>query len=305
MKRKIILAGGSGFIGQTLSALLLANGYEVVVLTRSPSRQEGGVHYLQWDGLTIGEWVKFLDGAKALVNLTGRSVNCRHTPKKRREIVDSRVNSVSVLGEAVARCARPPETFLQAGGIAIYGDTGDRWADENAPHGHDFLAEVCKLWEGAFAEVHALGMRKSVFRIAPALSANGGFLKPLGKLTRWFLGGHVGTGRQYISWIHLADLCRMFLCAIERDGVAGVFNATSPNPATNADFMRELRRALHRPWSPPVPNWVLPIGSRLMQTETSLALTSCRAMPKHFLDSSFEFEFPDLKRALAKIYSNQ
>jgi uncharacterized protein len=260
---------------------------------------------VQWNGPTLGDWAEFLEGTRAVVNLTGRSVNCRHTPENRRAIVDSRVNSVRALGEAVVRCTEPPECFVQAGGIAIYGNTGDRWADENTPQGNDFLAEVCKLWESAFEEVSATGMRKSVLRIAPALAAGGGFLKPLGRLTRWFLGGQVGNGRQFISWIHLTDLCRMFICAIERNDLAGIFNAASPNPATNGEFMRELRRALHRPWSPPVPRWALPFGSRLLQTEGSLALTSCRAAPKHFLDSGFEFEFPELRQALASIYRGQ
>src|SRR5207249_3257714 len=125
----------------------------------------------------------------------------------------------------------------------------------NASHGHDFPARVCELWEGAFNEIEAPGMRKSVLRIAVVLGPNGGFLKVLGKLTRLFLGGHVGRGRQFVSWIHIADLSRMFLAAIERDEIAGIFNATSLNPVTNAELMRELRRALHRPWSPPVPVW--------------------------------------------------
>jgi uncharacterized protein len=302
MNNRIILAGGSGFIGQSLSPLLLAKGYKVSVLTRSPSHQRGAVNYVQWNGNTVGDWTKLLEGAQAVVNLTGRSVNCRHTPKNRREIVDSRVNSVRVLGDAVARCAEPPECFVQAGGVAIYGDTGERWADENAPQGNDFLAEVCKLWERAFDEVPGAAMRKALLRIAPALGADGGFLKPLARLTRWFLGGKVGTGRQFISWVHLTDLCHMFICAIERSDIVGIFNATSPHPVTNAEFMRELRWALHRPWSPPVPSWVLPLGSWLLQTEASLALTGCRAAPRHFLDIGFEFEFPELRPALANIY---
>jgi uncharacterized protein (TIGR01777 family) len=305
MKTRIILAGGSGFIGQSLAPLLLAKDDDVVVLTRSPSHQEGAIRHVQWDGKTLGDWARLLDGARAVVNLTGKNINCRHTPENRREIVDSRVNSLRVLGEAIARCTQPPEAFVQAGGVGIYGDAGDRWCDEHAPHGTDFLARVCELWEDAFAAVNALGMRKAVLRIAPALGSNGGFLNLLGKLTRCFLGGHVGNGRQFISWIHIADLCRMFLWAIERDEIAGGFNATGPNPVTNAEFMRELRCALHRPWSPPVPKWALPIGSWLMGTEATLALTSCRAAPKHFLDSSFKFEFPELRQALTNIYPNK
>jgi uncharacterized protein len=305
MKNKIVLAGGTGLIGRSLCRLLLAKGYTVTVLTRSPSHQQEAVNYTQWDGHSLGDWAKLLEGAKAVVNLAGRNINCRHTPKNRREIIDSRLNSVRVLGAAAAHCAEPPECFVQAGGISIYGDTREQSADENAPHGSDFLAEVCKLWESAFADISAAGMRKSVFRIAPALAAYGGFLKPLAQLTRWFLGGHVGTGRQFVSWIHIGDLCRMFISAIERNDLAGIFNATSPNAVTNAVFMRELRRVLRRPWSPPVPKSALPLGSWLLQTEASLALTSCRAIPRHFLESGFEFEFPELREALANIYRHR
>ena len=302
MKNQIILAGGSGFIGQSLAPLLGANGYEVAVLTRSSSHHKGAVRYVQWNGKTIGEWSRLLEEAKAVVNLTGRSINCRHTPANRREIIDSRVDSVRVLGQAVAGCRQPPRAFVQVSGIGIYGDTGDLWCDENAPHGDDFLADVCKRWEGAFDDVTASGMRKSILRIAPVLGPNGGFLKPLARLTRWFAGGQVGHGRQFVSWVHIIDLATMFVCAIERNDIVGIFNATSPNPVRNADFMSELRRILHRPWTPPVPKWALPVGSWLMGTEASLALTSCRAVPKHFADSGFKFEFPELRPALANIY---
>jgi uncharacterized protein (TIGR01777 family) len=302
MKDQIILAGGSGFIGQSLASPLVAKGYDVVVLTRSPSHQNGAVRYVQWDGKTTGEWMQFVDGARAVVNLTGKSINCRHTPENRREIIDSRIDSVRVLGQAIARCQQPPDAFVQASGIGIYGDAGDRSCDENAPQGDDFLAQVCKLWERAFDDVPASGMRKTILRIAPALAANGGFLKPLALLTRGFLGGHVGSGNQFVSWIHTTDLIGMFLCAIEGADIAGVLNATSPNPVTNSEFMRELRRALHRPWSPPVPKWALSVGSWLLRTEATLALTSCRAIPKHFSDRGFQFEFPELQQALTNIY---
>ena len=302
MKNQIILAGGSGFIGQSLAPILEAKGYEVVVLTRSPSRHEGAVNYVQWNGKTMGDWSRLLEEAKAVVNLTGRSINCRHTPANRREIIDFRVDSVRVLGQAVAGCRQPPRAFVQVSGIGIYGDTGDLWCDENTPPGDDFLADVCKLWEGAFDDVTASGMRKSILRIAPVLGPSGGFLKPLARLTRWFAGGQVGRGRQFVSWIHITDLAAMFVCAIERNDIVGIFNATSPNPVRNADFMGELRQALHRPWSPPVPKWALPVGSWLMGTEASLALTSCRAVPKYFIDSGFKFEFPELRPALANIY---
>ena len=302
MKSRIILAGGTGFIGQQLSAFLLAHNYEIVVLTRSPSEQRGNVRYANWDGNTVGEWAELLDGAASVINLAGRGINCRHTPEHRREILESRVQSVRVLSESIARCTQPPQSFIQAGAVGIYGDANDRWCDESAPKGSDFVAQVCRQWEEAFDAVSAPGMRKVLLRLGIVLGPNGGFLKVLSRLTRCFLGGQIGNGRQYISWIHITDLARMLLCAVEREQFAGVFNATSPAPVTNAEFMRELRRALHRPWSPPVPEWAARLGSWVLGTEPSLAFISQRCVPRHFLEKDFSFEFQELRPALANIF---
>lgn len=302
MKERVVLAGGSGFLGRSLAETLVSAGYDVIVLSRGPSAGTGPVRSIQWDGRTLGDWVGFLDGAKAVVNLTGKSVNCRYTAANRREIIASRVESVRVLGEAIGKCRKAPEAFVQAGSLAIYGDAGDRWCDEQSVHGNDWSVEVCRQWEQALDRIHFPGMRKSVFRIGFALGRHGGALQLLARLTRWFLGGAVGSGGQYISWIHIDDLNRMFLWAIERQKICGIFNATSPKPVTNADFMRELRRVLHRPWSPPVPAWAAHVGSWLMRTEASLALTGRRCTPKHFLEEGFSFEFSELRAALENLY---
>jgi uncharacterized protein (TIGR01777 family) len=302
MKPRVVLAGGSGFLGQALAKALVGKGYQVVVLTRGAHREGTAIRYLHWDGETLGDWSQSVEGAKALVNFTGRSVNCRHTPEHRREIMESRVNSVRVLGEAVSRCTQPPEVWVQAGSLAIYGDPDDLWCDEDAPHADGFSEDVCKRWEGEFEKIQTPGVRKVVMRIGIVLDANSGALPVLARLTRFFLGGRVGHGRQYVSWIHVADLIRMFVDAIERPEISGVFNVTGPNPVTNAVFMRELRRVLHRPWSPPVPAWATRIGAFFMRTEPSLALTGRRCRPKRFLENGFQFEFPELRGALADLY---
>ena len=302
MKPRIVLAGGSGFIGQSLSPFLLSKNYELIVLTRAESDHRGAVRNVHWDGKTLDDWLEFVNGAFAVVNLTGRSINCRHTPENRREIIDSRVNSVRVLGQAIARCAQPPKAFVQIAGVGIYGDKGKRICDETASPGDDFVTKVCEKWEAAFDSVDAPNTRKVLLRLGVVLGPNGGFLGLLGRLTRWFLGGQVGNGRQYISWIHITDLSRMVSASIENWELTGVFNATSPNPVTNAELMRELRRALHRPWSPPVPEFAVRIGSWLMGTEASLALVSQRCVPKRFLEKHFAFEFPEQREALANIF---
>jgi uncharacterized protein len=305
MKPRIILAGGSGFIGQSLSPFLLSKNYEVIVFSRAESDHRGDVPKAHWDGKTLGNWLEFVNGAFAVVNLTGRSINCRHTPEHRREIIDSRVDSVRILGEAISRCAQPPKVFVQLAGVGIYGDKGERICDETTVPGDDFVSEVCKKWEAAFDSVDSPNTRRVLLRLGVVLGRSGGFLQVLAKLTRWFLGGQVGKGGQYISWIHITDLSRMILQAIEQEQLTGVFNATAPNPVTNAELMRELRRALHRPWSPQVPEFAARIGSWLMGTEASLALVSQRCVPKRFLERNFEFEFPNLPEAVANIYPNK
>jgi hypothetical protein len=305
MKPRIVLAGGSGFIGQSLSPPLVSKNYEIVVLTRGKSNHHGRIREAHWDGKKLGEWTQFVNGALGLVNLTGRSINTRHTPEHRRVIIDSRVDSVRILGEAIGRCMQPPKVFVQLAGVGIYGDKGERICDETTAPGDDFVSEVCKKWETAFDSVDSPNTRKVLLRLGVVLGRNSGLLHVLSRLTRGLLGGQVGEGRQYISWIHIADLSRMILQAIDQEQFTGVFNATAPNPVTNAELMRALRRALHRPWSPPVPEFAARIGSWLMGTEASLALVSQRCVPKRFLEKNFEFEFPNLREALANIYPNK
>jgi uncharacterized protein len=304
MKSKIILAGGSGFIGRALAPVLTARGYDVVVLSRSAARTIDGVTHLQWDGKTVGSWAHALEGAHAIVNLAGKNIDCRHTAQNRAEIIRSRVDSVRVLGDALRGCATPPEVFVQASATGFYGDTGDRAVDENAPSGGDFMAEVCRQWEGASDALELPGTRKVVLRIGFVLGRSGGALAVLDRLTRLFLGSAVGNGRQFISWIHIADLCRVVVAAIENPEFAGVFNATAPAPVTNSEFMRELRRVLHRPWAPPVPAPIARAGAWLMGSEGDLALLSYRCLPRRLTEQGFEFAFPQLEAALADLYRN-
>jgi uncharacterized protein (TIGR01777 family) len=208
---------------------------------------------------------------------------------------------VKVIGEAIRRCAKPPLVLVQAGSLAIYGDAGERWCEENAPSGDGFPAETCLLWEKAFDEAPTPGTRRVVLRIGFVLGASGGALKVLAGLTKRGLGGSVGSGKQYISWVHERDMNGIFLAAIDREDIRGVYNATGPEPVTNAEFMRELRRVLGRPWSPPAPVWAVHVGSWLMKTEACLALTGRRCAPKRFLEHGFAFQFPELRPGLANI----
>ena len=235
--QRIVLAGGSGFVGQALAGRLMADGYEVVVLSRGkPARAIGTI--LPWDGEKPGDWTKSLEEALAVVNLTGKNINCRQTAANRREIVRSRVASVKAVAEAVHRCRRPPRVFVQTSAVGIYGDAGDKVCDESTPPAAGFLGETCRDWEKAFEEIPTPGVRRVVLRLGVVLGREGGAFPPLASLARWFLGGTVGSGRQYMSWLHLADAVRIFRDAIDREDFQGVYVAASPQPATNAQFMR-------------------------------------------------------------------
>ncbi|MEI8374674.1 MAG: TIGR01777 family oxidoreductase [Planctomycetota bacterium] len=295
--KRIVLAGGSGFVGQALAGRLLADGYEVIVLSRGKPRNALGT-IVPWDGSTLGDWAKSLEDALAVVNLTGKNINCRLTQSNRRKIVRSRVASVEVIGEAIRRCRRPPRVFVQTAAVGIYGDTGERVCDESTPPGGDFLGETCQQWEKAFDESPMPSVRRVVLRLGVILGREGGAFPPLASLARWFLGGSVGNGRQYLSWLHLADAVRIYRDAIDREDFHGVYVATSPQPATNAQFMRELRAALHRPWSPPVPAFAVRLGGWLTGINANLALTGQRCAPRRLMQQGFAYEFPELRRAL-------
>lgn len=298
---RIVIAGGSGFIGSALAGEWHARNGDVVILTRSPRQRSDGILEAEWTGAHLGEWIKHLDGAHALVNLTGKNINCLHTPENLQALMDSRVNSVRALALAFEHVRVPPPVWVQAGAVGFYGNSGERICDEASPNGIDSLADICRQWEYAFNSTKMPKTRKVLLRIGVVLGRDGGALPVLAKLTKWFLGGSAGNGKQFMSWIHLHDLARIFDEAVRRDDLSGTFNAVAPHPARNKEFMRELRRTLHRPWSPPAPAWAVRRGAVLMKTDPSLALSGCRAIPKRLTAAGFQFEFPELGAALKNL----
>jgi uncharacterized protein (TIGR01777 family) len=300
-KGRVVLAGGSGFLGRALAEEFARAGYEPVVLTRKAGRGGAGVRQVEWDGRSVGAWARELEGAAAVVNLAGRSVECRHTPEHRREIVESRVRSVEAVGRAVEACAEPPAVLVQAASLAVYGDAGRRVCDESAPAGRGFPADVCLRWESAFDSLDLPSTRKVLLRIGFVLGRDGGALPRLARLARLYLGGTIGEGHQYISWLHVRDFCRLVLWCVEREAAAGVYNATGPCPVTNAEFMCELRCALKRPWSPRVPAWLVRLGALVLRTEPGLALEGRRCLPERLVESHFKFLYTNLESALADL----
>jgi len=300
--KRIVLAGGTGFIGSALAAAFRARGYDVSILTRSPRPRTDSIKEISWNGEHLGEWISALDGADVVINLSGANVSRPHTPENIREILDSRVKSVHAIAAAIEHVKIPPKVWLQASAVGYYGNSGDRICDEDAPPGNDTLTMICKQWETAFNSAKNPKTRKVLMRIGFVLGHDGGALPIVATLTKWFLGGRAGSGQHFISWIHIADLARMFIEAAEVQTLYGTFNAVGPEPATNAEFMRTLRKVLHRPWSPSVPEFAIRIGARLMKTEPSLALAGCRCVPKRFQENNFRFQFNHLRTALEEIY---
>jgi uncharacterized protein (TIGR01777 family) len=301
MKRKILIAGGTGFIGQALTAELLERGYEVIILTRGQAKEEEGVRYLNWDGKTLGDWAQEFEGAQAIVNMAGRSVDCRYNEANKKEILDSRIDAVKVVNQAILNCHTPPAVVMQTGTLAIYGDAPDKICAEGTEVGEGFSPSVGKAWEKSFFEVKLPQTRQIFFRISFVLGKNGGALKAMAQLTRFFMGGASGPGDQYMSWLHMEDLALMIIWGIEKEKMRGIFHATSLRPVTNQHFMKTLRRVLNRPWSPRLPAWMVKIGTFFMKTEAELILRSRFCLPLRFIEMGFPFKHSNLKEAMSDL----
>jgi uncharacterized protein len=304
MKRKIILAGGSGFLGAALARKFAGLGDEVIVLTRSPKKRDDGAKELSWDAKSLGDWASLVDGADVVINLTGKSVDCRYTENNRRAIIASRVDSTRVVGEAIERCSKPPRVWLNASSATLYKHTFDHAADETGETGataeakDEFSIEVIRQWERALEAARTPNTRKIPLRITLVFGPNGGVFPVLRRLARFGLGGKMGSGKQFVSWIHEADFCRAAEWLIERDDLIGPVNLAAPNPLPNAEMMQLVRQACGAPFGLPATEWMLEIGAFFLRTETELILKSRRVVPGKLLASGFQFHFPTLENAL-------
>jgi uncharacterized protein len=298
---KIIIPGGSGQVGTMTTRAFHGEGHELIVLSRRPRTMPWQT--IQWDGVHPGPWVNRLDGADVLLNLTGRSVNCRYTAANRREIIDSRVRSTRVLGQAVAMVQRPPRVWLQASTATIYAHRYDAPNDEvtgiigggeiDAPDTWRFSIDVARAWEQAFNDVSAPGIRKVTLRSAMTMSADrGGVFDALLALVRRGQGGRIGDGRQFMSWVHELDFVRSLHWLIARDDFEGIVNIASPNPIPNDEFMRVLRDAWGTRVGVPTAQWMLEIGALFLRTESELVLKSRRVVPRRLLERGFVFAYP-------------
>lgn len=298
---KIVIPGGAGQVGTLLARDFHANGNEVVVLTRSPSPSEWRT--TKWDGRTLGGWAGEIDGADVVINLAGRSVNCRYNEGNRRQMMDSRINSTRVVGEAIALASKPPAVWLQASTATIYAHRFDGSNDDvtgiiggsepDAPEKWRFSIDVARSWERVVNESDTPRTRKVLMRSAMTMSPDrGGIFDVMLGLVRKGLGGTAGSGRQYISWIHDRDFIDSVYWLIRHEELSGPINISSPNPLPNREFMRIFRQTYGIPVGLPAMEWQLAIGAIFLQTETELILKSRRVVPKRITDSGFEFRFP-------------
>lgn len=303
---RIVIAGGTGYLGLNLARYLSDLGCEVVLLGRHRPAQGTAGRYRSWDARTLGDWVAELDGAAALVNLAGRTVDCVKTPDHCDEILRSRVESTAVLGQALRRLQLPPPVWVQMSTAHLYGDPPDAVCDEDAPFGYGLAPFVGQAWEEAYARALLPQMRQVVLRTSFVLGVCGGALPRLAALVRWGLGGKVGHGRQGISWIHEADMNRLFARATADESMAGAYLATAPNPVSNAEFMRELRRALDVPFGLPAKEWMVRLGAPLLlRTDPELALYGRYCRSRRLQEEGFSFRFPEISSALSDLYGTK
>ncbi|WP_028592240.1 TIGR01777 family oxidoreductase [Paenibacillus massiliensis] len=293
MNGKVVLAGGTGFIGQYFAQRWQEQGYTVQII----SRQEGHISWDDTNGI-----VAALEGAELLVNLAGRSVNCRYNERNKAEILNSRTTTTEKLGAAIAGCENPPPVWINSSTATIYRHAEDRpMTEEHGELGSGFSVEVAKAWEHAFFSCHCPGTRQIALRISIVLGPDGGVMGPYRNLVKWGLGGPQGSGKQMFSWIHVEDLYRIVRFLQDHEQLNGVFNCASPQPVSNTQLMRELRSALGTPIGLPAPAWLLEMGAGLIGTETELILKSRWVIPERLERAGFAFTYPTLKQTLEDI----
>lgn len=293
MKKKIVLAGGTGFIGQYLKEKFKKSGYEVIIISRQP-------HHLSWtDHLGI---VKALERAEMLINLAGKSVNCRYNNSNKEEILNSRTETTHILGTALLACESPPPLWLNSSTATIYRHAEDRPMTESSGEiGTGFSVDVAKAWEQAMFAFQLPYTRQVALRISIVLGEDGGVMTAFENLVRFYLGGVQGTGNQKFSWIHIEDLYRIVLFLKDKKELSGVINCASPHPVTNRELMSHLRIAMNRKIGLPSPKWMLELGAVFIRTETELILKSRWVLPERLEKEGFEFTFDTLEKALRQI----
>ena len=296
MGKKIVIAGGTGFIGQYLQKKFFEMGDAVTII----SRQSPHVSWDDQEGV-----VQSLEGAELLINLAGKSVDCRYNDKNKAEIFQSRTETTKVLGDALLQCKNPPSLWINSSTATIYRHAEDRpMTEDDGDIGTGFSVEVAKEWEKAFFSYRLPATRQAALRLAIVLGPGGGVMTPYRNLVRFGLGGVQGPGNQRFSWVHIEDVFRIMLFLMEQKKLSGVFNCSSPEPVTNREFMTHLRTMMNKKIGLPTPKWMLEAGAMFIKTETELVLKSRWVIPERLETAGYEFKYDTLEKALGHILSN-
>ncbi|WP_196890516.1 TIGR01777 family oxidoreductase [Aureivirga marina] len=301
-KEKIIITGGTGFLGKSLANFLSEKEYDVIIISRNHPEYFKDFLVSNWDGFSLGNWVEEFENAKAVINLAGKNVNCLKTPENCDEILRSRIDSTKIIGEAMKSVVNPPKIWIQMSTAHIYGDSSSRICSENTTLGYGLAPFVGKKWEKTFYQNLPSDCRDVVLRTSFVIGKNGGALKQLKKIVKLGFGGKTGNGKQGMSWIHEIDFQRIVLEAIQNENYSGIYNVSSPNPTKNETFMKTLRNVLKIPIGFSSPIWMTQIGAKyILKTDAELALYGRFIKPKRLKKEGFKFHFPELKNALENL----
>ncbi|MCI9843770.1 TIGR01777 family oxidoreductase [Flavobacterium pectinovorum] len=299
--KKLIIAAGTGFLGQVLVNHFKDQFEEIVILTRGNSKTIDGIKYVNWNARTFSGWEKELENAAVLINMAGKSVDCRYTEKNKKEILLSRIQSTKILNKAVLNCQNPPKHWLNSSTATIYRFSLDKQMDEtDGEIGNDFSINVALSWEKAFFKTETPNTLKTALRTSIVLGKNGGAFIPLKTLAKIGFGGKQGIGNQFVSWIHEEDFVNAVDLIIQKE-LTGVINIVAPKPIRNADFMQKLRKAVDFPFGIPMSKFLLKIGSFFIRTEAELVLKSRNVIPKRLLENGFQFKFGDIDEAFKNL----
>lgn len=295
---KITIAAGTGFLGKNLERYFTEKGNQVYILTRNPKRK----NEIYWDAKTLSEWKNYIENTDVLINLTGKSVDCRYNEKNKQEIYSSRIESTKILQQAIDQCINKPKVWLNASSATIYVHSETHLnTEENGIIGDDFSMNICKSWENEFFKGNSDNVRKVALRTSIVLGNNGGAFPKLKMLTKFGLGGKQGRGNQNVSWIHIEDFCRAVEFIINNENILGEINITAPNPLSNEDVMRKLRQQMKIPFGLNAPVWQLEIASLFLNTETELLLKSRNVFPDKLMKSGFQFSYSEIDLAFKNL----
>lgn len=295
---KIIIAAGTGFLGKNLEQYFLNKNHKVKILTRNPKRE----NEIFWDAKTLGNWKTELENADVLINLAGKSVDCRYNEDNKKEIYDSRIYSTKVLQQAIDECQNPPKIWLNASSATIYTHSETHLnTEKNGIIGDDFSVNICKSWEKEFFKTENQNIRKVALRTSIVLGNNGGAFPKFKQIVKLGLGGKQGRGNQMMSWIHIDDFCEAVNFIIENENLKGAINITAPKPLSNEKMMKQLREKIKIPFGIPSPVWLLEIAAIFIKTETELMLKSRNVYPEILLENGFQFRYDNFEKALMRL----